>query len=40
MWSDFQSCANSASTCNDYVAQNPNVFNDVYWLVNSVKVYQ
>ncbi|RDW73315.1 glycoside hydrolase family 16 protein [Coleophoma cylindrospora] len=34
------SCASYASTCNDYVANNPGAFQNSYWLINSVKVYQ
>jgi hypothetical protein len=37
---DSGSCASVASTCNDYVANNPAAFVDAYWLINSVKVYQ
>ncbi|KAF2168670.1 glycoside hydrolase family 16 protein [Zasmidium cellare ATCC 36951] len=40
VWNNYASCKNSNPSCNGYVAQNPNVFSDVYWLVNSVKVYQ
>ncbi|KAK6954517.1 hypothetical protein Daesc_004484 [Daldinia eschscholtzii] len=32
-------CASKASTCQDYVSQNPEAFRDSYWLINSVKVY-
>jgi hypothetical protein len=34
------SCSTLASTCNDYVANNPAAFTDAFWLINSVKVYQ
>lgn len=34
------SCSSLASSCNDYVANNPAAFIDAYWLINSVKVYQ
>lgn len=27
-------------TCNDYVAANPTMYEDAYWLINSIKVYQ
>ncbi|RDL39358.1 Mixed-linked glucanase [Venustampulla echinocandica] len=33
-------CASRASSCNNYVAQNPGVFAPAYWTINSVKVYQ
>lgn len=34
------SCASYASTCDDYVQNNPSAFEDTYWLINSLKVYQ
>lgn len=34
------SCAAKAPTCQEFVAQNPAAFEDTFWLVNSVKVYQ
>ena len=34
------SCASLASTCEEYVSQNPSAFSDAYWVVNSVKVYE
>ncbi|KAH8821868.1 concanavalin A-like lectin/glucanase domain-containing protein [Xylogone sp. PMI_703] len=34
------SCASLASSCEAYVAGNPEAFTDAYWLINSVKVYQ
>ena len=34
------SCASLASTCQDYVAANPGAFQNAYWAINSVKVYQ
>lgn len=33
-------CASLASSCNNYVAENPGAFAPAYWLINSVKVYQ
>jgi hypothetical protein len=33
------SCASLAPTCQDYVANNPGVFGNAYWMINSVKVY-
>lgn len=39
VWGD-SSCSSMASTCNDYVANNPAAFMEAYWLINSVKVYQ
>ena len=32
--------AKKAATCADYVANNPGAFKDVYWSINSIKVYQ
>ncbi|KAH8798338.1 concanavalin A-like lectin/glucanase domain-containing protein [Xylogone sp. PMI_703] len=34
------SCGSLASSCEAYVAANPHAFNDAYWSINSVKVYQ
>ncbi|OKL59684.1 hypothetical protein UA08_05268 [Talaromyces atroroseus] len=39
VWSSG-SCASYASTCDTYVQENPSAFSDVYWLINSLKVYQ
>ncbi|KAI9792354.1 MAG: hypothetical protein M1835_007927 [Candelina submexicana] len=33
-------CASLAPTCQAYVQNNPSVFKDAYWSVNSLKVYQ
>ena len=33
-------CAAKAPTCEEYVANNPEAFEDAYWLVNSVKVFE
>lgn len=33
-------CASLASSCDQYVAQNPAAFDEAYWLINSIKVYQ
>lgn len=38
VWSSG-SCASLATTCNDYVANNPSAFKDAYWLINSIKVF-
>lgn len=38
VWGD--SCSALADTCVDYVANNPSAFQQSYWTVNSVKVYQ
>lgn len=34
------SCSASASTCQDFVANNPWAFQETYWAINSLKVYQ
>ncbi|GES60321.1 endo-1,3(4)-beta-glucanase [Aspergillus terreus] len=34
------SCASKASSCDNYVANNPSAFRDAYWSINSLKVYQ
>lgn len=39
VWGNGQ-CAGMASTCEEYVADNPAAFTDAFWLINSVKVYQ
>lgn len=33
-------CSAKASTCQDYVQNNPDAFKDTYWSINSLKVYQ
>jgi hypothetical protein len=38
-WSS-STCSSYASTCNDYVANNPSAFEQSYWEINSLKVYQ
>ncbi|KAL3418636.1 putative endo-1,3(4)-beta-glucanase [Phlyctema vagabunda] len=37
---DSGSCASMAPTCETYVGENPAAFEEAYWSVNSVKVYQ
>jgi len=39
VWQYDAVCIDKASTCEDYVQNNPDVFKDVYWLINSLKVY-
>ncbi|RDW92231.1 hypothetical protein BP5796_01625 [Coleophoma crateriformis] len=39
-WSQTSCYSTSYPTCNSYVAANPTKYQDAYWLVNSVKVYQ
>jgi len=33
-------CASKAATCNDFVANNPTAFEESFWQINSLKVYQ
>lgn len=40
VWDQFPTCTAKASTCNDYVMNNPKAFTDAYWLVNSVRTYR
>lgn len=39
VWSGDAECSAKSSTCEDYVANNPEAFVDAYWLINSIKVY-
>ena len=39
-WNHDAACINKAPTCEEYVQNNPTAFKDIYWLVNSLKVYQ
>ncbi|KAL0257503.1 hypothetical protein SLS55_008317 [Diplodia seriata] len=38
-WSTDETCSAKASTCDDYVQNNPEAFKDAYWSINSLKVY-
>ncbi|KAJ9157526.1 Tat pathway signal sequence [Pleurostoma richardsiae] len=40
VFSQDATCSALASTCDEYVAANPSAFEDAYWLINSVKVYE
>jgi hypothetical protein len=40
VWSSDPVCSQKASTCVDYVTNNPQDFTDAYWAINSLKVYQ
>ncbi|CAF9927851.1 MAG: hypothetical protein HETSPECPRED_006683 [Heterodermia speciosa] len=40
VWSSSAKCAALAPTCQSYVQNNPGAFADMYWLINSLKVYQ
>ena len=39
-WNTTGSCGSKAKTCNDFVANNPAAFADMYWSINSLTVYQ
>jgi hypothetical protein len=41
-WSEWSGCQKrtGVSTCEAYVAANPHAYDESYWLVNSVKIYQ
>ncbi|KAF1945102.1 hypothetical protein EJ02DRAFT_297452, partial [Clathrospora elynae] len=41
-WDGYTHCAKQTGvhTCEEYVAKNPNAFADVYFLINSVKIYE
>ncbi|KAI7091125.1 endo-1,3(4)-beta-glucanase [Hortaea werneckii] len=34
------SCSSKANTCNDFVQNNPQAFEEAYWSINALKVYQ
>ncbi|KAL8727906.1 MAG: hypothetical protein Q9181_005540 [Wetmoreana brouardii] len=38
-WPEDPGCSGLASTCQDYVQNNPTAFKDAYWTINSLKVY-
>ncbi|KAL6250666.1 hypothetical protein RBB50_002969 [Rhinocladiella similis] len=40
VWSTDPVCSSKASTCEDFVQNNPSAFLDAYWSVNSLKVFQ
>ena len=40
VWSSDPVCSSKASTCQAFVQNNPSAFQDAYWSVNSLKVYQ
>ncbi|KAI9055369.1 hypothetical protein LZ554_000326 [Drepanopeziza brunnea f. sp. 'monogermtubi'] len=41
-WTDWTDCSSKTgySTCEEYVANVPSAYDDAYWLINSVKIYQ
>jgi hypothetical protein len=40
VWSQDSVCSSSASTCQEFVQNNPSAFANAYWTINSLKVYQ
>ena len=40
VWAADAECSAKASSCEEYVANNPSAFVDAYWLFNSIKLYQ
>lgn len=39
VWSSDSTCSAKASTCQDFVQNNPSAFQDAYWTINGLKVY-
>lgn len=39
VWGTDSTCSAKASTCQDYVQNNPSAFQDSYWSVNSLQVF-
>ena len=39
-WNSNTKCSSKAPTCQEYVAKNPKDFEDAFWEISSVKVYQ
>lgn len=40
VWSQDSTCSAKASTCQEFVQNNPTAFQDAYWEISSLKVYQ
>ncbi|OAL26150.1 hypothetical protein AYO20_10203 [Fonsecaea nubica] len=40
VWDSDPVCKSKASTCESYVQNNPSAFQDAFWTVNSLKVFQ
>ncbi|KIW92298.1 uncharacterized protein Z519_07282 [Cladophialophora bantiana CBS 173.52] len=40
VWTSDPLCGSKASTCQSFVQNNPSAFQDAYWSVNSLKVFQ
>ena len=39
VWSSDATCSTKASTCDDYVQNNPEAFTNAFWTINSLKVF-
>jgi hypothetical protein len=39
VWAD-SSCASLSPTCEEYVANNPEVYKDAYWAIKSLRIYE
>ncbi|KAK2767015.1 hypothetical protein FQN54_006332 [Arachnomyces sp. PD_36] len=39
-WTDTPACASKADTCQSFVQNNPSEFEEAYWLVNSIQIFQ
>ena len=39
VWSTDSTCSAKASSCNDYVQNNPSAFQDAYWEIKGLQVY-
>lgn len=40
IWGESAECAALAPTCDEYVSNHPEAFADMYWAINSLKVYE
>ena len=40
VWAADATCSAKAASCNDYVANHPADFQDAFWEINSIKVYE
>ncbi|KAH0282616.1 endo-1,3(4)-beta-glucanase, partial [Aureobasidium sp. EXF-3399] len=40
VWSSDSTCSALSGSCTDYVANNPQAFNNAYWSINSLKVFE
>lgn len=40
VWGSDSTCSSKAGSCTDFVGNNPSAFEQTYWEINSLKVYQ